>query len=332
MEEKVYDICGVKVQVSSEIPEVIREFDRDLAHFARAEGKPDFKIAVKHESGLKSLPDESILTGKDWFGENATHEGRLYNIYHSKRQLIEVRGERGEVNCLVDEFTYDLFFRLRSYMKQAVVALLEEKGIYHIHGAALARKGRGVILNGGSNAGKTRAVLSLAGRGFSLVTDDLVLFRDGVLVPFHLRCDVDVGHLNAFPKIIELLKSSSSIFGENPVFWSVHLDGLFEKEGGAVSPAAIVFVNRWNSRKTKSEEITPERALSRLMESYPEFCQNVFFLSRKNSRLEVAGFYSSLLDDVRAYNFYVGSDTRLFAEEFEKITCFGSRPRGRQSC
>lgn len=319
MDERRYDMCGVVVGITSQLPEFIQEFDNDFKHFQKAKKKADIQITISLDEGVKSLPSDSVIIGKDWYGQIATLKGGLTNLSNTKRQLIDIQGEQGQINCFVDEFTYGLYFRLRSLIKQGFVALMEERGIFHIHGAAVSKSGVGVIINGGSNAGKTRAVLSLVGCGFNLVTDDLVLLSDNGLIPFKMRCDVDLGHLINFPQVHGLLMDESSVFGEDPNFWSVHLDGLFPGEKVEVSADKIVFLNRLNSKKSRFEEISSEAALKKLMGSYPEFSQNVLFTSRKKSGLEVAGFYSTLLEEMSAYNFYVGIDTKLFAKEFQKL-------------
>jgi len=65
-------------------------------------------------------------------------------------------------------------------------ALGQVRGHLLVHGAALARDGRGLVVAGRTGAGKTSVAAGLAARGWELLSDDVAALslRDGRLHPF----------------------------------------------------------------------------------------------------------------------------------------------------
>jgi hypothetical protein len=82
-----------------------------------------------------------------------------------------------------------------------------------IHGAALARNDRGLVLAGPSGSGKTTLAAGLVSRGFDYLSDDAVPLSepDGEIVPWPLPLSVKQGS-------IELLKSRFPELGNAPVY------------------------------------------------------------------------------------------------------------------
>jgi len=52
-----------------------------------------------------------------------------------------------------------------------------------LHASCVAREGAGILLLGRSGSGKSDLALRLLGRGFTLVADDRVVVRDGIVRP-----------------------------------------------------------------------------------------------------------------------------------------------------
>jgi hypothetical protein len=91
----------------------------------------------------------------------------------------------------------------RAALEIALSLALREKGLFHLHAAAVTNAaGKGVLVVGGSGAGKTTATLALVESGWAFLGDDALLVTEGPLLcafprPFH----IGPATLAAFPRL-----------------------------------------------------------------------------------------------------------------------------------
>ena len=123
-------------------------------------------------------------------------------------------------------------------------AATSEPRLLCVHGAALARERRGVIVAAASRHGKTTLALALTARGFALLSDELAAI------------DRDSGLVHPFPMAVGCRRGThallrESVFQGSPFRPSRVLDKMFLSVGddvpGAARPVAlrsVVFVER----------------------------------------------------------------------------------------
>ncbi|HEX7181174.1 MAG TPA: hypothetical protein VF756_04985 [Thermoanaerobaculia bacterium] len=91
------------------------------------------------------------------------------------------------------------------------VELLKRRGLYHVHAAGLALKGRGLVLPGTSGSGKSTLAVALARAGFGFLGDDALFLakrRGGVgILAFPDEVDLTDQTVAFFPELAPLLDS-----------------------------------------------------------------------------------------------------------------------------
>jgi hypothetical protein len=82
--------------------------------------------------------------------------------------------------------------------------MMRARGLYPVHAAGLARKGRGILIPGLSGSGKTTLCLALMRGGFQFLSDDRPI----------LKRDSDGFKLLSFPKKVNVTDQTISFFPE----------------------------------------------------------------------------------------------------------------------
>ncbi len=90
-----------------------------------------------------------------------------------------------------------------------LLEVLKRRGIYGVHAAGVAHGDRGILLAGGTGAGKTTLALTLVQAGFDFLGDDM-LFLSGdaggpLVLAFPDELDVSDTTVSFFPGIEDLL-------------------------------------------------------------------------------------------------------------------------------
>lgn len=320
-EARQFNVHGAEFRVESDFPQVLDELAKDFGEFPST-GVPAMGSGlVKRVKSVEALiPDEAVILHADYASRLYSLKGTKYFIDADMSCLVVITSEsERSFCCYARRYSRRIFSTVRNLVKYLVVSLLEDKGVYYLHGAAVCRDSRAAIIFAKSRFGKTRSLLSVMGGGLSLLTDDVVLFDEKTLTikPFVIRANIDEGHLQAFPDLGKVLKRRGKL-KKRWDFWLTDMKKLFKASEKEAEPTVLINILRWNSRESRFEEADKKKILAALLASYREFGSGVYFNSRK-TRADVFNFYSNLLDEVRAVNLYAGTSPRLFAQEFEKI-------------
>ncbi len=155
----------------------------------------------------------------------------------------------------------------RAALEIALSLALREKGLFHLHAAAVVRPaGEGVLVVGGSGAGKTTATIALLEAGCAFLGDDALLVGEGPELcafprPFHLG----PATIAAFPRLGGLAGGTSGHGDKRDLDPRVAWPARRRASMGA--PALVLHPRVEPEEKTRLEQIAPAEALGNLIAS-----------------------------------------------------------------
>ena len=149
----------------------------------------------------------------------------------------------------------------RSFLLVMLVFLLKRLGWYHVHGAALIDpRGRGWLIAGNSNCGKSTTTALMATRGWQIGTDDigfLHIANDQVVVQGFRS------HIALRPNGFELLGATGGTLFERRNKRGFHAEELGGAWAPQVAPRIIAFPRL--GARTTIERAVPRAALSEIV-------------------------------------------------------------------
>ena len=151
---------------------------------------------------------------------------------------------------------------------------LRHRGVGAIlHGAAVARRGRGAVIIGPTGAGKSTLALQLAARGWQHLSDDLVALgpRGDAIHAFPVAASVKCGSVEVVGQDFPWVKESKVLsFGPRQVrYLDVHARSAPPEV--SLAPGLVVVADRVaGQRDVAVEALSPEAAFTALVESGSE--------------------------------------------------------------
>ncbi len=173
-----YDVHGIRLSVSSDLPNVLAVVDATYAAFR-----------VPVTASDPSLPDETV---------------RLSLVDLCERGTCRIDGPDGRSERL--ESPSAGLFALLEAMVGAIVARLHGRGILAAHAGAVAGPSGAIVIAGRSGQGKTTLVLGLVRAGLGLLSDELALLdpHGGVVRPYRRAVHVRPSTLDLLPELSPL--------------------------------------------------------------------------------------------------------------------------------
>lgn len=203
---------------------------------------------------------------------------------------------------------WDPRFAYYHVIEPLMLDLLKRCGVLVWHGAAVARRGRAVLLSGVSGSGKSTTTLNLLGIGYRFIADDQVLLR-------------------ARPRGVEVLGGERAVFLTERSMsllpeWSRLRAGRRQKRGhewkhridlarlrhDGTRPAivgALLFPTVKRTRDSWLERLTPAAALVECLRQPPKEFPATILPAAVDRQFDV---YSELVRTTPAYRLYLGSD------------------------
>ena len=176
-----YDMHGIALLVSCDVPAVLDAVDQRLHAFRRSRRRaapPDLRAeflrAGEHEHVLAPTgPSRPVYE---------TPHGQLFYFDESDVLYGDLAGVRlsctprdGIARIEAPTFSgYELYLATHPLLTISLMELLERRGRYSLHAACLARDGHGVLLAGPTGAGKSTLAFALARAGMAFLSDDVV--------------------------------------------------------------------------------------------------------------------------------------------------------------
>jgi hypothetical protein len=213
MHEAAYDILGVGVRLRSVSRASIELIDDSFGVF-RVEGTHGelvIELRADAESGslTVSRPD------------GATHRSR---------------SAAAATLHLMDELVH------------AVISSLHQRGLFAVHAAAVAHRGRALVLAGPSGAGKTTLAVALAALGLEILSDELAILdpATGLVHPYLRRLHIRPGTPELVRGMEQIgLRERRDLGGE--IAWAIGLEEAgTPADGPRPMGAALVLVPRSN--------------------------------------------------------------------------------------
>lgn len=154
----------------------------------------------------------------------------------------------------------------RVLLPNAVGLMSEALGLTALHCATVEKDGHGLLIAGGSGAGKSILSLALARRGFRFLSDDWTYFSytNGRLCASHIAAPIKLlpDAVQFFPEL-RTLNPHVSLNGE--IAYEIDPETLFGVNRAlACEPMRIVFVERRREPGHRLSRIPPQEAAARL--------------------------------------------------------------------
>lgn len=151
------------------------------------------------------------------------------------------------------------FFRWH-FLDLALFFMLEKHGFVGVHGAALARAGRGLVLRAPSGRGKSTLAYAGARRRFKALAEDMVWIAPGGTVlwgmpqPFHLLPDA----VGLFPELAGET-CCHQVNGEQKI--AVDLERRYPgSTASSAAPAAVILLQRTAGGVSRLAPVEPDEA------------------------------------------------------------------------
>ncbi len=150
-------------------------------------------------------------------------------------------------------------------LTQPLNVWFKEKGLFFLHAGCVAEKGRGILLVGHSQAGKSTLTLSAIRSGFKFFGDEqpILSIQNGQIQvrPFPRRIRIDRKGAIIFPELRSLLKTSVA---ERLTF---HAQDIWPKcIGSSCSPKLLIFPRFETKNRISLSKLHPTDALDRLLQ------------------------------------------------------------------
>jgi hypothetical protein len=206
--------------------------------------------------------------------------------------------------------------KIRFLTKRVLIRSLELRNIFFIHGAAIEWDGSSIIFAGSSGSGKTSALITLLEKGKKLITDDTVLFKEQIVLPFYIRSMIHRDMLKTFPKLKKGIGSNATWVSEAKGWW-MDIGDIFSFHAKGLPLSKIFYLYVWKSSKTRCEEISKKEMLSKLYRTYIQETTQIPLDTGLHDKVFAA--YHSLLEHVDCYKLFVGKDREELIDVIEHV-------------
>ncbi len=188
----------------------------------------------------------------------------------------------------------------------SLLTLLQRRGLFAIHGAALATKdGRAVVIVGPSDSGKSTLSLNIAMAGWDYLSDDSILLWDNgsriEVRPFRRHFGVDPDAAGLFPQI----KAAASQMLTDPDKWQLDTGLLFEgKLVESADPQVIIFPTVVDADTSEFVRIPQIDAITHLM------TQGTFIEAGRQIATRQMNLFAKLVSQCGNYRLKSGRDIK----------------------
>lgn len=159
-----YDVFGIRLVLRSPNRALISYLRRMDSSWCRLVSTPektaDVEIDVIHHA------EPSVLLHVQDFANDR------FFLHASRHRLITGHCFRRPWQIHIQGYRQTTFRMAHALVAPTMLNLIERRGLSTLHAAAVADRGRGVLLSGDSGSGKSTTALALATQGFDFLTDN----------------------------------------------------------------------------------------------------------------------------------------------------------------
>lgn len=240
--DHTFSIHGIESTLTTEGFEITQDIDQFLKQFScsATSCSAGLRISLQALSRLEEMP-EWVLAAKR---QPVTRQAKKMGVV--ERFQIKISLFQDHDRLIVDLHEHGVFVvdgsartvhgflvcpesmdtRIRAaFFHMSHSELLRWKGLFVIHGVALERYGKGVLITGRPNRGKTTAGLSLLRAGYGFISDDFPFLRDNghrvEILAFQDWVDVREKSVGFFPEL-QTIDLAPRAEGANKDSFSVH--------------------------------------------------------------------------------------------------------------
>jgi hypothetical protein len=286
---------------------------RNISHLVEALGfeltkssKPTIKAFLEIKSTktefIKPTYSNPIYTS----GSISTYLENGHLFFTDGKSLFEVDLVRKSGNVLIHDTFWDKpFYAKASLLIMLLIKLLWQFDLHELHGAALVKDGKGLMIIGPSGSGKSTIALSLISNGWSFLTDDMILLYESEnyikALPLRRYFKIDQEVVKKYPELLKISKKPLGILG-NKAFLNLH-EVYDNQHSTHCIPKVLVFPYITNQEKSYFEPMKESEAFINLLTNncYGMFLENKVIKNRVDTM-------NALLSQTDIYKLSVGLD------------------------
>jgi hypothetical protein len=238
-------------------------------------------------------------------------------IEEKEKRIMRLNFENNEIiGYFKTSINYRMFIRFA--LKWLLIKVLENKGISFIHGSGVEKDGSSFFFVGPSGSGKTHTLIAFLLAGYKLITDDIILVKEGKVIPFHLRSKILNNMIIEMPFLKKGLTEKSSQLLD--VGWHIDLADIFTVQKKQVYPSKLFYIYVWNASETQIEAIPKKEMLSRLFHIYQNELSNSIWFNHdiEESMKKIFTNYEAFVQKVDCFKVYAGKDVVEFINEVQE--------------
>jgi hypothetical protein len=309
-----YDVHGSLLRVECADETINTAVDGRLRHFrSDRTGTPDILFDVRIGDTSDEFAREPSGRGRPVYDAPAAqfmYYDETDELFVDYLGLVRLRAEtRGAaVRVAVQDIDEARMLFSHPLFTVAFLESIKRLGHFPLHAACLERAGQGVLVAGGSGAGKTTLAVALARGGFGFLSDDLVFVVNqrvngngtGGLVVEGFADEVDLldDTVLMFPELYEYAGRPKRPGREKH---AVRLEEVFGSDPVATcKPSVLILPSRTDTEQSVLEPVSRSEAMIELV-------PNVLLTDPLTSQahLDVLG---ALVAGVECYRMYTGHD------------------------
>jgi len=275
-------------------------FDRQESNSPRIEAHVEFKSAKNrfkkptHLNPIYTSGSISIFL-----------ESELLYLTDGKSLLeVDLVKKSGCVS-IHDSFWDKKFYSKASLLIMLLIMLFWQYNLHELHGAALVKNGKGLLIIGPSGSGKSTIAMSLINSGWSYLTDDMILlYKNGTYIkalPLRKYFKIDHEVVKKYPELSQIAKKPLGILG-NKAF--LNLREVYNHQvSNHCMPKIIIFPKISYQGQSYLKLMKKSEAFVNLLTNncYGMFLENKVIKERTNTM-------NALLSQADSYRLSIGLD------------------------
>jgi len=320
MQDFTFKVYGATINLSTDSSELMKEMRRDFGRFEASADLPvEGRMIILETDGKFPLEIPRYAIRETFLPpDSSIFSASTFRFLEEKdERILRLDLEKNEIlGYFRSACKFSMF--LRFLLKWLLIKALEKKGISFIHGSGVERDGISLLFVGPSGHGKTHTLLTFLLDGYTLITDDTILFRADKVLPFHVRSRIDTEMGERFPVLKRRLEDDGTYLPG--LGWLIDLGCIFPSRQKEVQASKLFYMYIWNAPETRVETISKKEMLARLLYSYEvELKQTLWSSHSKSEALRrIFRNYSELVNQTDCYKVYAGSDPTLFLEAIKE--------------